>query len=181
MIFEVAHHMALVPLLWLGVLAYYGRSRDGEWWALGGALGVSWMADTLAHSVDPWLVSAWYPVVQASLLGVMLLPAQAAWRFVLLVVGAGIAAVLIRGIGRPDVFVRTVSWVGIVLLVWPQRSRLRLVVLSTFGLSWLGWIGYSLSPGWPSWGLYQGLRAVGLGVFCWAAWHPFPALRRVAV
>lgn len=181
MIFEATHHMALLPLLWLGGLAFHGHPRDVEWWALASTFGISWLADTLAHTVDPWLVSALYPVVQASLLGMLLLPAPAAWRFVLLVIGAGIVALLVRGVARPDVFVRTVAWVGIVLLVWPQRSRLRLVVLSTFGLSWLGWIGYSLSPGWATWGTYQGVRALGLGVFCWAAWHPFPRLQRVAV
>lgn len=168
MIFELAHHMALVPLLWLGLLAYYGQRRSPLWWALGFVFAVSWLADTWAHFIDPWLVSAIYPMLQAVIFGVVILPPKALGRFVAsLGLIAGIAFGL-RGIGRPEVFLHTVAWMGLCWLAWPIRE-LRFPVLLGFGVGWLGWIVYSIAPGWPSWGIYQGIRAIGMGGFCWAS------------
>ena len=39
--FEVAHHMALVPLGWLVLLAWRGYARAAQWWWLSGAFAVS--------------------------------------------------------------------------------------------------------------------------------------------
>lgn len=165
--FALAHHMSILPLVWLGVLAYYRQSRSATWWALALVLSVSWIADTVAHWVDPWLVSTTYPLVQALVWAFVLLPSPALWRFVAaLAVTAGIAVAL-DGIGRPDVFVRTVAWTGLVILAWPHR-QLRAPMAVTFGVGWLAWIAYSIAPGWATWVAYQGVRAVGLGVFCWA-------------
>ena len=70
----------------------------------------------------------------------------------------------------PDLLLRTVAWLGIVAIVWRLPvPRLWLALGTTFGLGWVAWLGYVLSPGWPSWGVYQGVRAVGIGLFCWAA------------
>lgn len=165
---EVTHHMALVPLLWLIVLAYYGQPRSAAAWGLGMVLGISWVADTAAHWMDPWLVSAIYPLAQAVLLAVVLLPYAAAWRFAGTVLAVGALALVSRGVERPDWIIHTVSWVGMGLIVWRSRGRLRLAVLSSFGLGWLGYLGYAFAPSFPTWGMYQGIRALGLGVFCWA-------------
>lgn len=160
--------MALLPLLWLGVLAWYGQSRGVLWWTLALVLGVSWMADTAAHWVDPWLVSALYPLAQASILGIVLLPSPVLWRFLGAVVGLGIATLLLRGLARPEVFAHTLAWAGMVMIAWPHRT-IRFPVAAAFGLGWLAWVAYSIAPGWGTWGVYQGVRAVGLGVFCWAS------------
>lgn len=161
--------MALMPLFWLGVLWYYGQRRSALWWALALVLLVSWGADTWAAQYprgDPriWTVSAFYPLVQAAIFGIVLLPTPALWRFLALLGVTGLAVGFWRA--TPDVLGRTVAWTAILVLAWPYRA-IRLPVLVTFGLGWLGWLAYSFTPGWETWGAYQGTRALGLGVFCW--------------
>jgi hypothetical protein len=61
------------------------------------------------------------------------------------------------------------------VMAWSHRA-IRLPVLITFGLGWLAWLGYNMLPAWSTWGVYQSVRACGLGVFCWAtAPHRVPA------
>jgi hypothetical protein len=165
---EIAHHMALVPLLWLGALGYYGQRRPALWWATALVLGISWLADTAAHWLDPWLVSTIYPALQALTFAAVLLPARALGRFAGVLGVTGLLAILLVGVGQPDVFLHTVAWTGLVVVAWPYRE-IRAPVLVTFGVGWLAWVAYSIAPGWATWGTYQGLRAIGLGVFCWAA------------
>lgn len=157
--------MALVPLLWLGVLAFYGQRRSALWWTLAVVLGISWLADTAAHWINPWIVSAFYPLVQAAIFGIILLPTPALWRFL------GLLAVTGLGVGsfhaKPDVLGRTIAWTGLLVVAWPHKE-LRVPVVVTFGLGWLAWLAYSFAPSWGTWGLFQGVRAVGLGTFCYA-------------
>lgn len=175
---EVTHYMALLPLVWLTVLVSQGHRRSVIWWGLAVVFAVSWVADTAAHFVDPWLVSALYPLAQALVLGIVILPPQAAARWTALVIGAGLGAWSVRGIARPDIFVHTVAWVGMILVVWNYPGRLRQVVVSAFGIGWLAWVVYSIDPSWATWGLYQGVRALSLGAFCWAT---LPVRRAVRV
>lgn len=167
LITEVTHHMALLPVLWLGVLAYYGQRRGVLWWTVALVLGVSWLADTAAHWVNPWLVSALYPTVQALVLAAVLLPIPTLWYFGAVMISTTVLAVSWHGLGHPDVFARTAAWAGLLLIAWPHRA-LRAPILVTFGLGWLGWLAYSIAPGWGTWGVFQGIRAIGLGSFCWA-------------
>lgn len=159
--------MALLPLLWLGVLAHYGQRRFVLWWMLALVLGVSWIADSAAHWVEPWKVSAVYPSVQAMIVAIVLLPNPALARFAALIVAATAVPLLWRGVGHPDVVSHTVAWAGLATLCWPHRT-LRAPIAVTFGVGWLGWLAYSIAPGWGTWGAYQSIRALGLGVFCWA-------------
>lgn len=162
--------MALLPLLWLGGLWYYGYRRSVLWWALALVLFVSWGADTWAHHYpkgDPriWTVSAFYPLMQAAIFGTILLPTPALWRFLGVLAVTGLAVGFWRS--TPEVLGRTVAWTGLLILAWPHRE-LRSPVLVTFGLGWLAWLGYNFAPSWLTWGTYQGIRALGLGVFCYA-------------
>src|SRR6185503_12624815 len=153
--------MALAPLLWLGVLAFHGQSRPATAWAVALVFSVPWFADTAAHWMSPWVTSMTYPVVQALVVGLVLLPTPALWRFVAaLAVTLGLGA-LMEGWGRADVLVRTVAWAGLLVIAWPHR-HLRAPLGITFGLGWLAWIAYSILPGWSTWGLFQGFRALGL-------------------
>jgi hypothetical protein len=164
-IFEVAHLLGLVPLCWLAVR---GETR-AEWWWLAVAFAVSWVADTVAHLVNPWLPAAVYPVSQAAVIGAVLLPRRDAWLFAGALVLVGIAGVLLEGVWGPDLFLETVASLGIVGIVYARPlGLLRLALLVAFGMGWLAWIGYLFVPGFPSWGVYQGVRAVSLGFFCWA-------------
>jgi hypothetical protein len=167
--------MALIPALALAV--HHERRRD--WWLLALAFGISWVADTVAlASGHPWPGSALYPLAQTGVIAfVFLRPLEtAAFVGILAVVTAG--AILTQGWATSTLVVRTIAWGAIVSMVWrPRVGRLREALLVYFGLGWAAWILYSLSPGWPSWGVYQALRAVGIGLFCWAAWKPSQSLR----
>lgn len=160
--------MALLPLLWLAGLAWHHQRRSVLWWALACVLSISWVADTAAsQGADPWLVSACYPAVQALALAVVLLPPRALGRFAALILAATILPLLYRGVAHPDVFARTACWAGLLTIAWPHKT-IRLPILVTFGLGWVAWLGYNFAPSWLSWGAYQGVRALGLGVFCFA-------------
>lgn len=177
---ELAHHMALLPLLVLGGLWAYGGRRDPQWWWLALAFAVSWMADTFAHYTDPSIVGAIYPVFQASIVASVLLPQREVKLFALAMIVAGIIAVISEGLA-PDRFLRTVAWGSIVIMVYTRpRNRLRSALLVYFGLSWLSWLGYTYAPGWPSWTVYQIARGLGIALFCWALWNPAP-IPRVAI
>lgn len=168
---EAAHWVGLVPLVWLGLLTAAGQSRGAAWWWLAGAFAVSWIADTAAHWVDPARVSLVYPVTQTALVGAVLLERRAAGLLTALLVTVGLVAAWMGGL---DVLLRTVAWGAIVGIVWdrPALGRLRTALLTSFGLGLACWWAYALSPGWMTWGALQGVRALGLLLFCWAAYQP---------
>lgn len=172
--------MALVPMLWLVMLRAGGWRRPLLWWVLAGVFAISWSADTASHWVPLWLVSSLYPIAQVTLLGAALLP-RAEWRpFCWWFGTAALVDLLFAGLGAPELFLHTLAWGALVLIVWrhPETQMLRLPVAVSFGLGWLGWIAYLLAPGWATWGTYQGVRALGLGVFCWSTLRA-PQLVRV--
>jgi hypothetical protein len=175
---ELAHHMALVPVLWLAGLHLSGQRRDPAWWWLAGAYGVSWLADAAAIVVDPWLVSAVYPVTQASLVAAVLAPRRHAVGIVGLLVLIGVLAIMGRGTHGPDVLLHTVAYGTVVALVTPlPLGRLRVALLAGFGGMGVAWLAFAAAPSWPTWGAFQAMRALGLGLFCWAGWKPQPRLR----
>jgi hypothetical protein len=179
-IFYVAYVVGAVPLAWLAMLATRGRRCDVAWWWLAGAFFVSFIADSFALAgVEPWLMSLVYPVSQAAIVGAVLLDREEAVIFVAALMAIGVVAVLWLGVGTPDVLVHTVAWASIAIVALDRESlgRLRLALLVSFGFGWLAWIGYTISPSWPTWLCYQGVRALGAWCFCWAASHPAPRLR----
>lgn len=161
--------MALVPLVWCALR----RERRPEWWWLAGAFAISWVADTMAHFSDPWIPAAVYPMSQAAMVGTIFLPRGKAMLLVTVLGIAGIVGVAGEGVTGPDLLLQTVSFGSVVGIVWPLApSRLRTTLLVAFGLGWLAWVGYLLNPGWATWGFYQAVRAVSLGMFCWANRSP---------
>lgn len=163
--------MSLVPMVWLAVLRSGGQRRSLVWWALAGTFLVAWFADTASHWVSLWVVSSLYPIAQVTLIAAALLTRDA-WRpFCWWFGGAALVDLLLAGLGSPEVFVHTIAWGALVLIVWqhPTARPLRVSVAVSFGMGWLGWVAYLIAPGWGTWGLYQSLRALGLGVFCWAS------------
>lgn len=166
MIFEVAHWLGLVPLAWLAVTG----KRDPAWWGIAAAFAISWVADTAAHFGDPLLFGTVYPVGQAGLLAVVLAERREALAFVGLLMVAGVIAVLWEGVTGPDLFLETIAaGVAVNVALSVSDPRLRATLLVAFGVGWLAWVGYTLWPGWASWIIYQGVRAVSLGMFCWAS------------
>lgn len=171
---EVTHHMALIPLVW----CLARKERRAEWWWIAAAFGISWVADTLAHFLDPWLVSAVYPVSQAAIIGAVLLSRDDAKVFLVALVAVALFSLRFP---RPDLILHTVAWLSIVGVVWSLPiGRLRIALLVAFGLGWVAWLSFVLSPTWATWGAYQSVRALGLGMFCWASVKPHPMLRAVA-
>lgn len=169
MIPEIAHHMALLPLLWLAVLWMVEQKRDPALWWLSGAFAVSWIADTAAHWVNPWLISAVYPVSQAAIVAAVLLKRDDALVFLFSITVIGIISITFQELQQPNVL-RSASWAAIVGIVYPlPLGRLRSALMVTFGIGLAAWILYAAFPGWPTWIAYQGVRATGIVLFCWAA------------
>ena len=168
--------MALVPLLWLGIR---GERRAVYWW-IAIAFAVSWVADSAAHFGNPWFIATVYPVSQAGIVVLLLAraPREATAMIGLLMV-AGLVAVLWEGTTGPDLFLKTIAAGTVVSVLWPLEDRhLRAALLVAFDLGWVMWVTYVLWPGWTTWGMYQGVRAVSLGMFCLASWKP--AVRVIA-
>lgn len=176
---EIASEMALLPLVWLLWLRVRRRDLGAAWWWLSGAFAVSWIADTAALWVDPWLVGAVYPVSQAVIMGFVFLSRREALAFIIALLIVGIADVFWKGVSSPDILLRTVAWLSVVGILWQlkQLQRLRTALLVYFGLGWLCWMGYAIWPGWTSWSAYQITRLVGILLFCFAATSPLPQLK----
>lgn len=181
--FGVAHHMALVPLVWLLVLHARGNARDVAWWWLGAAYAVSWLADTAAHVVSPWLVSAVYPVTQAGIVGAVLLDRRRASLYASVLVLIGVAAVLSpHSLTGPDLILRSVAWGAVAYLALhrPELGRLSVALFASFGVTLVAWWGYAFLPGWATWSTYQTARLVGIALFCYAAARGTSTLRLLA-
>lgn len=169
MIPEIAHQMALLPILWLAALWAVEERRDPALWWLAGVFAISWMADTAAHWVDPWLISAVYPVSQAALVAVVLLKRDDALLFLFTITAIGIISIAFQELQQPNVL-RSAAWGAIVAIVYPlPLGRLRASLLVTFGVGLVAWILFAVMRDWPTWLIYQGARAAGIVLFCWAA------------
>lgn len=176
--FGVAHHMGLVPLALLLVLWILDVRRGPVWWWLAGAYAVSWVADSVAHVVDPGVVSIVYPVAQVLLVALALASVTEVAVVGLVLFMMLLQAITWYGMDGPDVLLRTVAFGTAVVVAWHRAPNrvIQLSLLATFGAGLVAWYGYSIWPGWTSWGLYQSTRFVGLVLFCVATWKPTPAL-----
>lgn len=188
---ELAHWIGLVPLLWLVLLDVRDVRRDAAWWWIAGALGVSWLADTAAHWVNPDLVGNVFPLAQTALIGAVVLSRAEALRFVGALLAVALVDIGSRGPLGADVLVATVANGAVVGLAWRPDAdrRLRGALLVYFGLGLFAWWAFALStelfhlgirelvPAWPTWLAYQATRALGIGLFCWASRSSGPPLR----
>lgn len=163
--------MGLAPLACLAVLHLCGRRRERAWWVLAVALGVSWLADTAAHWMDPRMVSVVYPVSQAGIVGAVLLKRRDAEYFVTALVAVALVVVLARGVEARDWILHTFAWGGVTVMLMRHRAlgRLSFALSLYFGLGAICWIAYATHPLAVTWYAYQISRALGLALFCWAA------------
>lgn len=162
---EAAHLVGIIPVLWLVGL----RERRKLYWIMALAFGVSWLADTAAHWVDPDTVGNFYPFLQSGLIAAALMDEDKGRAFIAAV---GLVAVAMIYLTAPvDVILRTVAWGGACAVVWPHRELgvLRWSLLTAFGFGLLAWWGYAWHPSWTTWGIYQSLRAAGTVLFCLSA------------
>jgi len=156
---NACYALGLVPVAWLVALWSGGRQFSAAWWWLAAAYGISFAADTVAHWVNPWLVSAVYPITQAAFVAGVLLTRRNLYRFLGVM---AVAAIIGTGLNS-SIPLRTVAWGTVAGLVWqrPDLGRLRVALLVTFGFGWLAWLWQATAPGWPSWGTLQSVRALG--------------------
>lgn len=172
---EVAHLMGILPLLWLAVV----RCKEPAFWWLAVAFGISFLADSAAHWVAPWIISAVYPVSQAALICAVFLPRQDAYTMLGLLLVVGLSSLWFTHASGPDLLLHTTAAVAVCWIVapLPALGMLRTALLIYFGLGLLAWYGYVWQPSWASWAIYQACRLVGILAFCRATLKPQPILR----
>lgn len=175
---ELATWIGLIPLICLATLWWNGEQRDAAYWWLAVAFGVSWLADMAALVIDPFTVSLVYPISQTGLIAAVFLSKRGARILVLGLLGIGAVAAMIHEPGKPDFLLHACAWAMIVAMVEDINAlpTIRAALLIYFGLGLLAWASYVIIPGWTSWLFFQSCRAVGLGIFCYAAVHVRPAL-----
>ena len=175
--------MGLVPL---GVVTWRWWT-DGEmpaqYWWLGVAFAVSWLADSAAHWLNPWTVTFVYVVGQSCLVAAVFLSRRDAIAFLGAMLVVGVIAILAQP-GR-DFLLHIVGWASVACVVAEQGkalSRMRAALLVYFGLGVVAYVVYAGWPSFPTWGAYQLTRLAGILVFCAAlrATSPHLAVLRSA-
>lgn len=166
-LFESAHLLGLVPLLWL-VLR---RERNTWWWWIAAGYGVSWVADTLSHWILRDLIYNVYPLSQAGLILAMVVPEKSPrWTVDLTVLGC--ASILLFGI--PFLWpLHVAAWGSLAVVGWRCTGWLRAALLMSFGVGLVAWSATQLQPGWAAWIAFQSTRLVGTALLCAAMTAPF--------
>ena len=169
-----------LPILWLGALSLRYETRGTEWWWLATALGVSWIADTVALFAHvPDQVGAVYPILQTGLIALVLLDRFWATNAIGLMLFTALVNVAWLGPRGDEWLLNTVSSAiacATVLLRW-ELGLLRSALLVLFGIGAIFWLWYVADPFGPGYWLYQGTRLTATLMFCRAAWKPAPSLR----
>lgn len=176
MIYEAAHWLGVVPLLWLVGLALGGqRVRAAEWW-LAAAFGVSWLADTVPHAgFNPDLAGNLYPMTQAGIVALVLLDRGRAAHVIGLLLVTATVAVAWQGTAGYDVLLSTVAGGLIAGLAWTLPPLLRWSLIIAFGGSAAVGCLAVLAPGPATGLLYQSTRLAGTVLFCAAVSSAIPA------
>lgn len=175
---QVTWHMALLPVLVLLSLHQSGAKRDVAYWWIAGAFAVSWVADALAHVVDPHVTTLCYPIVQSAIIGAVLLRQREGRQFVYVSVLCGLFAIVF--LPSYDVLLRTVAWSAVTVMAMQARRQIGLTSLAlttSFGVGLVSWYLYNLTPSFETWAVYQAVRALGLFIFCAACCARVPVLR----
>lgn len=173
--------MGLLPIAWVLSLRQAGRAHDRRWIVLALAFAMSWIADSLSHAFDVAQLGPLYLIGQAGFIVWALAARTQLWRFLIVLIGTLNAAMILLDLSEPDILMHTVAWLGVLVICWPLPliPSLRWTLAMMCGAALLAWCGYVLRPSWTSWGIYQGIRATAIVLFCRAAWHPRPLLVEV--
>jgi hypothetical protein len=163
----LAASVGLVPLLWLAAQ----RDRRRLYWILAAAYGVSFLADMGGLMGWPNLAGNLYPLGQAGLIGIALLPMDRAVTLAGVLAVVGIVAVWFGASEGRDLILVTVADLAICALAARVLSNdlLGAALGLSFGVGLIAWWVFALEPSWGSWGLYQLTRAMGTTAFCAAA------------
>jgi hypothetical protein len=178
--------MGLLPLAVLVALYANDRDRDAALWWIAGAFAISWLADVVADMMpveDRWTVGLVYPIVQTTLIAAtLLLDRRHAVALLAALTAMGIVTVAWHGASGPDVLLRSVASLSVVVIAWRRWELplpLRIALVMYFGLGWLAWLAYAARPGVATWYGYQASRLAGLLAYGWATIRAGPQLRLV--
>lgn len=148
-----------------------GRTTFAGWWWMAGAFAVSFVADSAAHVVNPWLIASVYPVLQSVIILAVLLPKTDAAAAAVLVTISALIAVIAGSVEQPTLLLPLVAW-GAVALAGLGREvprGLSVALLVYFAGGLVAWAVFSLRPSFDAYLAYQATRALGLALFCVAA------------
>jgi hypothetical protein len=161
----LAYSCGLLPLVWC---ALHRESRREYWW-VAVAFGISFLADTAVLLWGhPWVASAIYPVSQTAIIGAVFLPRIEAMWLTLALMVAALVAIAVEGMEAPHLLLHGIAWSCTTIIVWEHSGPLRMALLLAFGINLVPWTLLSLWPTWGTWGLYQSVRVLSLGWFCYA-------------
>lgn len=181
---DAAVMMGVLPMLVMFSLRLAGAERDVAYWWLARAYFVSVVADMLAFVLDPYVVSLCYPIVQSCIIGSVLLKQKEGHQFVYASVLIGLFAIFFLVYFQPtyDVLLRSVSWGVIAVLAWTREPRDTVAgaLFVSFGVGLAAWYVFNAAPSFQSWAEYQGVRAIGILLFCAACLSRRPSLRLAA-
>lgn len=161
--------LGLIPLWWLvfrwGFIPRAPRPSRAQW-LIAAAYAVSFVADVAGLHGYETLAGNLYPLSQAGLIALALLPwgqAEDALKALLVV---SVVAICWRGVAHDDVLLNTVAGLLVAGLALRVRGRLRLALLVSFGLGTVLWWWLAAEPNWWSWSAYQMSRVAGTVLFC---------------
>ena len=170
-LWRVLMALGLVPLAWLALLRWRGSRLDSAWWWMAFGFAVSFVADVATLVYPHRLVSQVYPVLQAALFILVLLPRKyAEWVIAVILVAASVS-IAARDAAGLDVLLRVVAFGSVAGVAWLtlKPSVLRSSLIVAFGGGAVAWVGYVLSPGWTSYAGIQVARVAGTALWCLAA------------
>lgn len=171
---ECAHAIGAIPFVWLCWRRFSGRETPTVYWWVAAGYFVSWLADSAAHWVDPWVIAAVYPVSQASIIAAGFLPPIGAWTFTMTLMTGAMADIAWHGVAGPLILLRVVAWLPLVWIacgLW-RLPWLRISLLMSYGVGLLWWGAYIVSPGYLTWGGLQLTRFVAAICLCMGASRP---------
>ncbi len=177
---EIAHWMALLPLAMLAGLSVGGHRCDPGYWWIAGGFSVSWLADTVAHWVNPWTVTLVYPITQTTLILAALLTRKATIYVLGALAFIAVITLVLRGTKGPDLILHSASSLVVVAVafeMWELPARLRASLIVYFGAGLITWLIHVQWLVVATWYPYQAARLAGLLLFCYAAWRCTPSLK----
>ena len=160
--------MSAAPL----AVVLWRRPPNKGWAWLALALGVSGLADSLAHlGLDVWAVQHVYPLLQLGLLLPIFVTRYVALAVFSCVAGAALLSTYQGPLYAPEVVASTIAG-GVVVWFLRQRADLGLVrpaLMVYFGLGSLCMLPWPKLVAYPdaflvAWLFYQGCRLVGLAL-----------------
>lgn len=172
MIAEIAHQMALVPILAMMLIGLSGKSLSRTYWLLALAFSVSWFGDSLSYAsggawywtylwmpLQLWLICLAFmrdPLNRVSSLGALIFLAALSWA----VSGPG-----------PDILLTVAGSIWIILLA---EGRMAPAIHIYFGLGTVAYLSMVVAPDSHvllAWYVHQVSRMIAYAIFLGVAFR----------